>query len=109
MSELLNNDFNRLNEQQKKIIKSFSKNSLVIAGPGTGKTRTISVLIAKQLEAGVKLKEILALTFSDKAATELKQRVLEYYPRSFDQCWISTFHSFCARILRERNETSEVR
>ena len=102
MSELLNNDFNRLNDQQKKIIKSFSKNSLVIAGPGTGKTRTISVLIAKQLEAGVKLKEILALTFSDKAATELKQRVLEYYPRSFDQCWISTFHSFCARILREQ-------
>ena len=102
VSELLKNDFERLNDQQKEIIKKFHKNSLVVAGPGTGKTRTISVLIAKQLEKGVRLKEILALTFSDKAATELRQRVLEYFPQSFDQCWISTFHSFCARILREQ-------
>ena len=101
-SEQLEKDFNRLNEQQREIITRFSKNSLVVAGPGTGKTRTISVLIAKQLEKGIRLKEILALTFSDKAATELRERVLEYYPQSFDQCWISTFHSFCARILREQ-------
>lgn len=101
-SELLGRDFDRLNEHQKEIINKFSKNSLVVAGPGTGKTRTISVLIAKQLEKGIRLKEILALTFSDKAATELRERVLEYFPQSFDQCWISTFHSFCARILREQ-------
>lgn len=101
-SELLERDFNRLNEHQKAIIDKFSKNSLIVAGPGTGKTRTISVLIAKQLEKGVRLKEILALTFSDKAANELRERVLEYFPQSFDQCWISTFHSFCARILREQ-------
>ena len=101
-SELLTRDFNILNDQQKSIIAKFSKSSLITAGPGTGKTRTISVLIAKQLEKGIRLKEILALTFSDKAATELRERVLEYYPHSFDQCWISTFHSFCARILREQ-------
>ena len=101
-SELLRSDYQKLNEQQKEIISKFRKNSLVVAGPGTGKTRTISVLIAKQLEKGIRLKEILALTFSDKAAKELRERVLEYFPQSFDQCWISTFHSFCGKVLREQ-------
>ncbi len=94
-------DLKRLNEQQSAIIKKFNRPSLIIAGPGTGKTRTISVLIGDLLHKGVRLREILALTFSDKAALELRERVLQYFPHSFDQCWISTFHSFCARILRE--------
>ena len=101
MSKLIE-DFNKLNIQQKQIINKFGKSSLIVAGPGTGKTRTISVLIGKLLENGLKLKEILALTFSSDAAEELKNRVLEYYPHSFDQCWISTFHSFCSRILTEQ-------
>jgi len=104
----LQEDLNRLNEQQALIIKKFSKSSLIVAGPGTGKTRTISVLIGNLLNNGVRLKEILALTFSDKAALELRSRVLEYYPHSFDQCWISTFHSFCARILREQYHIAAV-
>lgn len=95
-------DLKKLNEQQAAIIKKFNRPSLIVAGPGTGKTRTISVLIGDLLQKKVRLKEILALTFSDKAALELRERVLEYYPHSFDQCWISTFHSFCARILREQ-------
>jgi DNA helicase-2/ATP-dependent DNA helicase PcrA len=98
----LQEDLHRLNEQQKAIVKKFSKPSLVVAGPGTGKTRTVSVLIGNLLKHGTRLKEVLALTFSDKAARELKERVLEYFPESFDECWISTFHSFCARILREQ-------
>lgn len=102
MSNILHEDIKRLNDQQRAIIKKFDKTSLIVAGPGTGKTRTISVLIGSLLEQGVRLREILALTFSDKAASELKERVLEYYPHSFDRCWISTFHSFCARILREQ-------
>ncbi len=95
-------DLKRLNEQQAAIIKKFNRPSLIVAGPGTGKTRTISVLIGDLLQKGVRLREILALTFSDKAALELRERVLQYFPHSFDQCWISTFHSFCARILREQ-------
>ena len=94
-------DLKKLNEQQSAIIKKFNRPSLIVAGPGTGKTRTISVLIGDLLHKGVRLREILALTFSDKAALELRERVLQYFPHSFDQCWISTFHSFCARILRE--------
>lgn len=105
----LQEDLNRLNEQQALIIKKFSKSSLIVAGPGTGKTRTISVLIGNLLNNGTRLKEILALTFSDKAALELRSRVLEYYPHSFDQCWISTFHSFCARILREQYHIAGVK
>ena len=81
-SEQLEKDFNRLNEQQREIITRFSKNSLVVAGPGTGKTRTISVLIAKQLEKGIRLKEILALTFSDKAATELREESWNIIPKA---------------------------
>ncbi|HNX74821.1 MAG TPA: ATP-dependent DNA helicase [Candidatus Rifleibacterium sp.] len=97
----LSEDLKRLNEQQAAIVKKFNRPSLIVAGPGTGKTRTISVLIGDMLHKGVRLREILALTFSDKAALELRERVLQYFPHSFDQCWISTFHSFCARILRE--------
>lgn len=101
-STSLQEDLQRLNEQQAAIIKGFKSAALIVAGPGTGKTRTISVLIGDLLHRGVRLREILALTFSSKAALELKERVLEYYPHSYDECWISTFHSFCARILREQ-------
>ncbi len=75
----LSDDLKRLNDQQSAIVKKFGKTSLIIAGPGTGKTRTISVLIGDLLHKGTRLKEILALTFSDKAALELRSRVLEYY------------------------------
>ncbi|MGM0598866.1 MAG: ATP-dependent helicase, partial [Candidatus Rifleibacteriota bacterium] len=98
----LSQDIDKLNQQQSDIIKKFNRPSLIVAGPGTGKTRTVAVLIGDLLNKSLRLKQILALTFSDKAANELKQRVLEYYPESFDECWISTFHSFCARILREQ-------
>ena len=50
----LSDDFNRLNDQQTEIIKKFGKSSLIVAGPGTGKTRTISVLIGKLLEKNLK-------------------------------------------------------
>lgn len=98
----LENDLARLNEQQAAFLKKFKGPSIVVAGPGTGKTRTVSVLIGDLLQKKTRLREILALSFSEKAATELRDRVLEYYPHSFDECWISTFHSFCARILREQ-------
>ncbi|NLI76372.1 MAG: UvrD-helicase domain-containing protein [Candidatus Riflebacteria bacterium] len=95
-------DFERLNDQQRRIVRGFTGPSLVLAGPGTGKTRTIAVLLGKLLEEGLRMKECLALSFSDKAATELRERVLAYHPHGFDECWISTFHSFCARLLREQ-------
>ncbi len=100
--DALATDFEKLNEQQRKIVRGLTGPALVLAGPGTGKTRTIAVLLGKLLNEGLRMKECLALSFSDKAATELRERVLSYYPYGFDECWISTFHSFCARMLREQ-------
>lgn len=102
MVEALVADLEKLNEQQRKIVRGLTGPALVLAGPGTGKTRTIAVLLGKLLDEGLRMKECLALSFSDKAATELRERVLSYYPYGFDECWISTFHSFCARMLREQ-------
>lgn len=99
---MLADDFDRLNDEQKAIVKGFKGPTMIVAGPGTGKTRTVAVLIGRLLAEGTKLKEILALTFSEKAARELRGRVMEYHPKSYDECWISTFHSFCARVLREQ-------
>ncbi|MBI3039057.1 ATP-dependent helicase [bacterium] len=100
--EALIEDLSRLNSDQMKVIKGFKGPSLVFAGPGTGKTRTMAALIGKLLRDGLRMKEVLALTFSDKAAKELRQRILSYYSESFDECWVSTFHSFCSRLLREQ-------
>ncbi len=99
---MLSENFDRLNDEQKAIIRGFKGPTMIVAGPGTGKTRTIAVLIGRLLAEGTKLREIPALTFSEKAARELRGRVMEYHPHSYDECWISTFHSFCARLLREQ-------
>uniref|UniRef100_A0A832E0R8 DNA 3'-5' helicase n=1 Tax=candidate division WWE3 bacterium TaxID=2053526 RepID=A0A832E0R8_UNCKA len=74
---------------------------LVIAGPGTGKTTFITNEIRKLLEKGVDPSQILALTFTDKAAQEMLGRLDEAMPLGYEPPWISTFHSFCDRILRQ--------
>jgi DNA helicase-2/ATP-dependent DNA helicase PcrA len=71
---------------------------LILAGPGSGKTRVVTHRVANLLEHGVRPGQILALTFTNKAADEMRQRV----ERLTDQrgVWMGTFHSFCARLLR---------
>ncbi len=71
---------------------------LVLAGAGSGKTRVITRRICYLIERGVNPYDILALTFTNKAADEMKGRVLAYH--NYPGLWISTFHSACARILR---------
>lgn len=75
--------------------------NLVIAGPGTGKTTFITNEIRKLLEKGIDPSRILALTFTDKAAQEMLGRLDEAMPLGYEPPWISTFHSFCDRILRQ--------
>jgi len=75
---------------------------LIIAGAGTGKTTVITEKIKYLVQKGLaKPEEILALTFTDKAANEMESRVEEAMPYGYVQMWVMTFHSFCDRILHQ--------
>jgi len=91
----------KLNKEQLAAIKHKEGPLLIIAGAGTGKTTVITerikyLIIGKQAKAN----EILALTFTEKAAREMEERVDVVMPFGWTQMWISTFHSFCDRVLR---------
>jgi DNA helicase II / ATP-dependent DNA helicase PcrA len=91
-----------LNERQKSAVEHKKGALLIIAGAGTGKTAVITQRIVNIINKGwAKPEEILALTFTDKAADEMLGRVDESLPLSYGDIWISTFHSFCDRILRQ--------
>ncbi len=80
----------------------------VLAGPGTGKTRALVELYADLVETGrAGRSQILVLTFSTSAAGEISRRLDERLQDSYDRAWISTFHSFCARLLREHRPQPE--
>jgi len=91
----------KLNNEQLQAVKHEDGPLLVIAGAGTGKTTVITERIKHLvIEKGVKPQEILALTFTEKAAREMEERVDIALPYGYTQMWISTFHSFCDRVLR---------
>ena len=91
-----------LNPEQKIAVRHSQGPLLIIAGAGTGKTTVITErikwLINKEL---AKPSEILALTFTEKAAREMEERVDQAMPYGYTQMWISTFHAFCDRVLRD--------
>jgi DNA helicase-2/ATP-dependent DNA helicase PcrA len=74
---------------------------LIVAGAGTGKTTVITRRIAHLISQGVKPDEILALTFTEKAAAEMEERVDVLLPYGYYDLWVSTFHAFCDRILKQ--------
>ena len=92
----------KLNKQQIEAIQHGKGPLLIIAGAGTGKTTVVTErvkwLISKEL---AKSSEILALTFTNKAAREMEERVDIAMPYGYTDMWISTFHSFCDRVLRD--------
>jgi DNA helicase-2/ATP-dependent DNA helicase PcrA len=88
-----------LNPPQQEAVQHGDGPLLILAGPGSGKTRVITHRIAWLLGRGVPDHQILALTFTNKAADEMKRRVALLAPGS--SVWLSTFHRFCARLLRQ--------
>ena len=92
----------QLNKEQKKAVEHGQGPLLIIAGAGTGKTTVITERIKYLiLEKGILPHEVLALTFTEKASREMEERVDIAMPYGYTQMWISTFHSFCDRILRQ--------
>ncbi len=90
-----------LNSQQLAAVKHEGTPLLVVAGAGSGKTRVLTRRIAYLLaERNVSPYEVLAITFTNKAAGEMKERVAELVGDRAKMMWVSTFHSACVRILR---------
>jgi DNA helicase II / ATP-dependent DNA helicase PcrA len=88
-----------LTPAQRQAVSHIDGPLLVLAGPGSGKTRVITRRIAHLVQHGVSPWEVLAITFTNKAAREMAERVEQLLPGS--RVWMSTFHRFCARVLRQ--------
>ncbi|MEK7103786.1 MAG: UvrD-helicase domain-containing protein, partial [Patescibacteria group bacterium] len=95
-------DLEKLNPEQKQAVVHQDGPLLIVAGAGTGKTRVITDRVAFLIEQGLaKPEEILALTFTEKAALEMEERVDREMDFGYSDIWVSTFHSFAERVLKE--------
>jgi len=88
-----------LTPNQREAVQHIKGPLLILAGPGSGKTRVITHRIAYMLNRGISTRQILALTFTNKAADEMKLRLERLAPHQ--SVWVGTFHRFCARLLRQ--------
>ena len=99
-----------LNPQQRAAVQHRGSPLLVVAGAGSGKTRVLTRRIAYLLaDGGANPGQILAITFTNKAAAEMRERVVELVGNRARAMWVSTFHSMCVRILRNEASTLGVR
>ena len=90
-----------LNNRQLEAVKYFDGPLLVLAGAGSGKTKVLTTKIAYAiLEKKVNENNILAITFTNKAAKEMKERIENIFKKDISSMWIGTFHSICSKILR---------
>lgn len=93
-------DLTSLNEHQRRAVEHSGGPLMIVAGAGSGKTRVIVYRIAKLLKQGVPPYRILAVTFTNKAAREMRERIEAIAPERSRDLWMGTFHSVCSRILR---------
>jgi DNA helicase-2/ATP-dependent DNA helicase PcrA len=93
--------FDSLNHAQREAVGALDGPVLILAGAGTGKTRTVTCRIAHMLEKGVRPQEILAVTFTNKAAAEMRERIGGMVSKkAADEMTVCTFHSLCVKLLR---------
>ena len=100
--------FAGLNPQQKEAVNCLEGPLLIMAGAGSGKTKVLTCRIANLLAHGVQPYNILAITFTNKAANEMKSRAEKMIGEPAQKVWLSTFHAFCAKILRFEIEVTGV-
>lgn len=93
-----------LNPPQQEAVEHMEGPLLILAGAGSGKTRVITHRVAYLMEQGINPYNILAITFTNKAAGEVRERVDDMLGYGSESVWISTFHSLCVRILRRNIE-----
>ncbi len=100
MESKIDNFLDELNEEQRKAVECIEGPVMIIAGAGSGKTRVLTYRIAYLLKQGVDPFRVLSLTFTNKAAAEMKERIIELIGGEARNLWMGTFHSVFARLLR---------
>ncbi len=93
-----------LNDNQREAVECIKNSQIIVAGAGSGKTKVLTHKIAYLIEKGYEPSSILALTFTNKAANEMKERIIKLIGKKADGVWMGTFHSVFAKILRVNAE-----